>query len=381
MRARKRILYVDDVTLMAGGANSFLTLFRCIDRSEYELFLVCPEGPLAQAARGLGVQTFDYTFVHPYFKVGFLGRRILNPFPLVFRLKDSYRLSHIARQLGIHLIHTNNLNSHITGLFTGRMTGVPVLWHIRSYWPSLLYRFMLPDKIIFVSKAVMDRGCGERGRARCQVLYNGIREDSFQRVPGAYGDVRREFGLLPEDKIVGIVGRLCPWKGHRCFIEAARCLLDSGVAARFMIVGDQLVSRGRVKQELADLTHRLGLDDAVTFTGFRTDIARLLSSFDVFVSASKDDPNPRAVLEAMAVGLPIIGTRSGGVPEMIEDNVSGLLVRPEDSRDLAGAISRLLANPGLAARLASAAHRRVSTLFRASVHVQEVERVYEELLS
>jgi glycosyltransferase involved in cell wall biosynthesis len=119
----------------------------------------------------------------------------------------------------------------------------------------------------------------------------------------------------------------------------------------------------------------------VIFTGFRNDVARLMWAFDVFVSASKDDPNPRVVLEAMAVGLPIVGTTSGGVPEMIEDGASGVLVEPENSEALAGAIAWLLSEPGLAKRLANAARERVSALFEASIHAGNVERVYRELLA
>jgi glycosyltransferase involved in cell wall biosynthesis len=377
-----RILYVDEISKIAGGANSFLTLFRNIDRGKYELLLICPEGPLAEEARDLGVRTFDYTFKYPRFKVNFLGKRVLNPLPLFVRFGDALWLARIAREFDVSLIHTNNLNSHLAGLFASKLTGVPLVWHIRTLWPSILYKSILPGKMIFVSKAVMDKAFGPEENPRAVVIHNGIELDSFKRCPDAYAGVRKEFGLQPDEKIVGIVGRLgSTWKGHRYFLEAARRMMDRGLKARFMIVGEKIMPLGQTRQELVDLTHHLGLDDAVIFTGFRNDVARLMSAFDVFVSASRNDPNPRVVLEAMAVGLPIVGTTSGGVPEMIEDGASGVLVEPENSEALASAIAWLLSEPGLAKRLANAARERVSTLFEASIHAGNVERVYRELLA
>lgn len=382
MSTRKRILYLDDVTMIAGGANSFLTLFAGLDRTKYDLLLVCPEGPLAEAARALDVQTVDHTFAYPFFKVSFLGRRWLNPLPLLVRLKDAIWLSGVIRRDRVSLVHTNNLNSHISGLMAGWLTGVPVLWHIRTYWPSLLYRLALPDRLVFVSNAVMTAAFGGRGHPRAQVIHNGINIEGYQRVSTAYSDVRQELGLSQDEKLVGIVGRLCStWKGHRYFLEAARLVLDRGVRARFVVVGDEVRKLAPLKQKLLDLTHELGLDETVIFTGFRRDVRRLMSSFDVLVSASKDDPNPRVVLEAMTVGVPIVGTLSGGVPEMLEDRVSGLLVPPEDSEQMADAIEALLTRPALAHGLAQAAQDRVRTCFHDKGHVKQVERVYEEMLS
>jgi glycosyltransferase involved in cell wall biosynthesis len=383
MAARRRVLFIDEIGRIAGGANSLLLLLRHLDKEAYQPFLACPSGPLSEAAQGMGVKTLNHLFRYPTWTVNLFGRKVVAPpIPLCFRLWDAHWLTGIVRDYDISMIHSNSLSGHVSGALAGKAMGIPVIWHIRRFhsFPSLMFgRACLPDQVIFASSAIMDHAFGSEGHPRACVVHNGIDLDSFARIPGAYKDVRREFGVALNAGIVGIVGRLDMGKGHDCFIRAARLVLDAGMAAKFMIVGEQYFGT-EYTANLHKLVADLGLEDDIIITGFRKDVARLASAFDVFVSASEKDAHPRVVLEAMALGLPIVGTRSGGIVETVQDGSSGLLVPIRDSQALANSIIRVLSDRDLAAQLGNNARSRVTKHFSAKAYVEKIEKVYESLL-
>jgi glycosyltransferase involved in cell wall biosynthesis len=380
--SRRRVLFVDETSPIAGGVNSLLLLLRNLNQEKYEPILVAPEGRFLQAVRELDIETIEYDFKHLRLTFGLLGRRAINPLPLVTRLRDAIFLCRVTRGYGVSLIHANTLNTHISSRIAGQMLQVPVVWHVRRINTfSILYRdLFLPDRVIFVSQAAMRQALGHSAaQPRASVIHNGIDLASFRRVAGAYDEVRQEFGLGLDSRIVGSVGRLDVGKGYEYFVEAARLVLESGLIAKFMIVGENQYGDSYVNR-IHRLVADLDLENQIIFAGFRTDVARLMSAFDVFVCPSVKDAHPRVVLEAMALKLPIVGTLSGGIAETIEDGSSGLLVPTENSSSLARAIIRFLSDSELASRIGRAAYNRVARDFSARTYVEQVERVYSELL-
>jgi glycosyltransferase involved in cell wall biosynthesis len=164
-------------------------------------------------------------------------------------------------------------------------------------------------------------------------------------------------------------------KGVEYFLDAASVL-----AARFQDVWFLVVGDGGSKRELEEQASRLGLAQRIVFTGFRNDVPALLSEATVSVLPSLSEGTSNTLLESMAAGIPVIATRVGGNPEVIEDGVSGLLVAPRDSAALADAIRRLLEDEGLALRLGLAGMRRVSELFSIEGSVHQTEHLYQRLV-
>jgi glycosyltransferase involved in cell wall biosynthesis len=179
---------------------------------------------------------------------------------------------------------------------------------------------------------------------------------------------------------IGIVGRFVEWKGQHVFLEAARKLVDSGVEARFFLVGAPLFGEEEYGARLEKQAAALG--ERVEFTGFQSDIPRVMRGLDVFVHASTTpEPFGQVVIEAMAEGVPVVASDGGGVREIVSDGQDGLLTPMGDADALAAALAGLLRDPARASRLARAGHERVRRDFTAVKNARAIEAVYEMICS
>ncbi|NWF93034.1 MAG: glycosyltransferase family 4 protein, partial [Syntrophaceae bacterium] len=369
---------------IGGGGHSLNYLMRYLNRERFEPILLSPPGPIFDLAVKAGIRTFPYTFRKRYVSISIGNREIpVNPYRLMYRLADAFRIIRIIRQEKIDIVHTNNLDAHLTGWFLNKIFGIPVIWHIRTIWPQSFYKIPWPTRIIFVSQAVKKKALGgENSYSRALVIYNGIDPADFVAPEGARESILQEF-RLPDRPIVGIVGRLAPWKRYDLFLQTAALLKKQGIDGTWVIVGSEVENRSGTNHTLylRNLTKQLKIEDRVIFTGLRHDIPSLVGSFDVFVSASDDDPNPRTVLEAMAAGKPIVATNSGGVPEMLDNGRAGILVEKGNAHALAQGVLYLIQNPALAKELGQAALQRAKTVYSIQEHARKIEHLYEDILS
>jgi glycosyltransferase involved in cell wall biosynthesis len=179
--------------------------------------------------------------------------------------------------------------------------------------------------------------------------------------------MRRRLGIPADSALVGIVGRLQPWKGHDHFLRALAELRQRGVPVHGLVVGGDAHGRspgyGGSLQRLVD---ELSLSDAVTFTGHVRDAVPHIAAMDVLVSASREEPFGIVLLEAMAVGTAVVAVDSAGPSEIVEPGTTGVLVRTNDERALADAVAGLLEDPVLRVRLAEAGARRFGARFTAT---------------
>jgi glycosyltransferase involved in cell wall biosynthesis len=175
--------------------------------------------------------------------------------------------------------------------------------------------------------------------ARIFVAPSGIDPDKFtgRRAPQA---VRAEFAIPPGTRVVGNIAALAPHKSQADLLRAAARVVAAHADVRFFIVGE-----GRLRAELEGLARGMGLGERVVFTGFRADALDLLGMFDVFVMSSYLEGLGTSIMDAQAAGVPVVATRTGGIPEIVEDGVSGLLVPPRSPESLAAAIERMLSDP------------------------------------
>jgi glycosyltransferase involved in cell wall biosynthesis len=192
---------------------------------------------------------------------------------------------------------------------------------------------------------------------------------------GDRADVRAELGVAPDAALIGAVGRLTADKGGQdVLIRAVGRVRETCPQVRLVMVGD-----GPLRPGLEQLTAQLGLTGTVIFTGLRSDVPRLLGALDVFVLPSEREALPVAVLEAMAAGLPLVATRVGGIPEVVEDGATGFLVPPGDVAAMHCVLERLTGDPALAARLGAAGQAHVQAHFTVQQMVRQVERLYDQL--
>jgi glycosyltransferase involved in cell wall biosynthesis len=212
------------------------------------------------------------------------------------------------------------------------------------------------------------------GRGRVSVIRLGL--DLEPIVAGDHGRLRDALGLSREVKVVGIVGRLVPIKAVDLFLDAARLVATSVLEARFVVIGD-----GELWDELHQVATTLGLDDKVYFTGWLDDLPAVYSDLDLVVCCSKSEGTPASLIEAGAAGRPVVGTRVGGMADIITDGVNGILVPSGDLRALAGAITRLVSDPELASRMGQAGRRMSLERNGAARLSTEIDSLYGQLLA
>ncbi len=297
------------------------------------------------------------------------------------------RLAALLRRERIDLLHSHLFLANLAGRIAGRLAGVPVILshqHDTDVWMRPHHRLLerwsvrLADRVITCSEAVRVWEIETIGLPPDKVttLRNAI-------VPPAEpGDadrraVRQALGIAPDEVVVGTLGRLHePKKGLSVFIDAAAAVLARVPRARFVLAGD-----GPSRAELEARAARAGLGDRLLFAGARRDVTRLLSAYDLFVQPSRWEGFGLTLVEAMAVGLPVVATDVGGIPEIVRHGRDGVLVPAGDAAALALAIADLLDDPARRSAFAAEGRHRAHTEFHIDRLVAETAALYRDALA
>jgi len=238
--------------------------------------------------------------------------------------------------------------------------------HLRDLTPHM-------DQLIAVSRAIEHKLVDEeRTQTPVRLIYNGVDLSRYDRQEPCC-TLPDEYGLEPGAELVGVVARLEPEKGHPTLIEAWPMVLRARPSAYLLIVGE-----GSRREALEDQARDLGITDRVVFTGRRDDIPAVTAALDVAVLPSYREAQGLTVLEAMALSRPVVASNVGGIPEMITDGATGLLVPPRDAPALAAAITRLLSDHPLADMIARAGHDLVHERFCIELMVSKIQTIYDE---
>ncbi len=208
------------------------------------------------------------------------------------------------------------------------------------------------------------------------LIPNGIPVGRFSRPEVAFTDWRRREGFADSDFLFVCVARLSPQKNHELLLRAFGALCEMGGDAHLLLAGE-----GELRAPLMRLTEELGIASRVRFLGNRSDISALLAASNVFVLSSAQEANPLCVMEAMAAGLPIVSTRVGGVPDIVDSRVHGLLTEPGGVASLAQAMSVMMLNPRLRRECGRRAYERARDRFDLSRMVDAYDQLYCNLLA
>ncbi len=283
------------------------------------------------------------------------------------------------------IVHTHMGTSDLVGGLAARSLGVPTVSTIHAIMQQrsgtarakdvlfALSQRWCADRVITVSdsarRAYLDR---RRGMDRRVVrIYNGI---DLETAPGSGAIVRRELGIQPDDLLVGMVSGLRPEKGHDIAIEAITKLRGRFPSLRLLIAG-----QGRLESELARHAAPLGKD--IIFAGYRTDVSAVFDALDVCIHPSRLDAFPTALIEALAASVPVLATAVGGIPEIVDDGNTGVLVAAPPRPDaLAHELGLLLADPARRDALAGAGRRAYLERFTAGPWVQSTRALYDTVL-
>ena len=354
-----------------GGGERYLELlFDHIDRARFRGLLICPEpGPFVERMEKRGVET-HLVHLAPLF----------NPFAL-------WRLTRLLVRERVTILQTHGARANFYGRIAGRLAGVPVIistvhnslkdYEVRSLRRGLyafLLRLTLPivHRIICVSNAnrrdVIDE-C-PAAAAKLRTVYNGVDPSAFPSQPDRKR-VREELGITSGPVLV-MIARLTEQKGHRYLLQTIPSLLKTWPQLCCVFVGEG---------ELHDALHRMAVDLAVAracrFVGVREDIADVLAAADVVVLPSLSEGFPFVLLEALAMGCPVVASRVNGVPELIEDHTTGLLVPPRDPQALEAAIREILSDPTAASRMGAVGRAVVRERFTVNRMVADTTAIFD----
>src|SRR5579863_1668017 len=356
---------------IGGTERQVANLTLRIDLSRFDLHLACLRysGQLLEELKSLAVP-------RPEFRIGSFYS------PKTFW--QGMRFAQYIRKNRIQIVHSYGFYSNVFAIPAARLAGTAiVVASIRDTGDVLTPAQRQVQRIIckaadcvLVNAEASREALVKEGYAPCKivVIRNGIMLSKFGKRQNG-GLLRRELGLPLSAPLVMVSSRLNQMKGIQYFLDAAVILAARFPEARFLVVGD-----GESRTELEEYGGRGGLGRRVVFTGFRSDVPELLSEAQVSVLPSLSEGLSNALLESMAAGVPVVATRVGGNPEVIEDGVTGLLVPLRDSAALAGAVGRVLEDKDLAAAFAQAGIRRVAELFSMERSVRETEHLYEQLV-
>ena len=407
---RHRILYVEQPAFVGGAVISLYELVRGLDTSLYEpIMLFYGPNPYREQFRALGVKVITLSEQAPTATPSAGSQRDIaaslsrygNWLATGYRAAQEVyvatrrdwplarRVAHVIRNKAIDLVHHNNsLRGNRATVMAARLAGVPQVCHMRmslsrlSFFKRSLARFV--NAFIYISKAV-ERSCRNQGIAadKGQVVYNPINVEVFGQ-PDGVGELRAEFGLAAQDQLISNIGRLDWWKGHEYFLQAMAEVVQSQPDTKALIVGEPDSSHlsQAYYQRLQQLVTDLQLSHHVIFTGFRTDVPRIMAASDIVVhSASEPEAFGRVIVEAMAAGRPVIATAAGGVLDIIEDQVTGLLVPPKNGALMAKAVQQLLQNREQARMIGQRAQQVAKERFSVKQHRAAVQRIYQKILA
>lgn len=364
--APRRILFVDHAAALGGAEISLLGLLAALDRGAWEPHLATVPGRLSQLAAAAGVTVHHLPLRRLQRDGG--GGSWAAPWHL---LRGTWALAALARRLKVGLLHANVLRAAVYTAPAARLAGRPWVWHVRDILrPTAIVRLLCQeaDAVVAISRAVaLALPCASRAR----VIANPV------AAPPPRRRSRESLGL-PQGRLLASVGRLRPWKGHHRFVSMADHLAARDV--HLLIIGGRDLGEDGEDLAYAEALQRqaaaLGLANRVHLLGERGDLADLWPHLSALVHAADAEPFGRVIAEAQLAGVPVVAFADGGVPELIEDGVDGLLAPPSDEAALARAADRLLSDPALAERLATRAAARARAAYAPEAHAAAMSAVF-----
>lgn len=301
--------------------------------------------------------------------------------------RNSRKISRQMKQVEVDLVHCADILAAYHAALGGRMAGVRVLTHVRNRYSELSRRqkaFLAPvQRYAFVSRDSWSKFAKAVPDHRGVVVYDGI--DGFQPRghQEARQDVRRELGISAEASVLGMVARVAPQKDFETLISAAAEVVRACPNAVFLMVGEystQPSYRSYYRKIAADLEAR-GLTENFVFTDFRSDVARMVATMDIFVLSTHAEGLPLVILEAMAAGKAVVATAVDGIPEIVKDGETGFLCGHGDHRGLANSLLTLLRDPCRTERFGQSGRSRVERHFTAEAFGDNIAALYRETLN
>jgi glycosyltransferase involved in cell wall biosynthesis len=360
-----KILHVDPERAWGGGEEQVIELTTYLSRAGHRSEVACDAA--GELCRRLQEQ-----------KLPWLPLRVRSDGDLL----AAWRLRHLVRAARYDLVHFHTARAHalapwLHGIQVKRVVTRRMDYPVKkSIWSRLLYTRSV-DAVIAISMGVQTAlQAGAVPAEHMRLIPSGVDMNRFSSAPQTREQLRLRYGFSEHEIVILSVGALVERKGHLTLLSAVRHLRNQGTQLRYLVCGD-----GPLRTALASEAHKLGVAENVVFAGFCDDIPAHLAAVDLFVHIPRWEGLGVAVIEALAAGLPVVASGVGGIPELIKDGVTGLLVPPQDSVAVARALQRLINDPGYARTLGQTGQTLVRSKFDIKAMARANEALYYELLA
>ena len=379
----KRILYLHAGAEMYGADKVLLELIKGLDSKEFEAHVILPnDGVLVEALRQVGakVSVLDYPI---------LRRKYFNPKGIADYIRSynfyAKQIALYARQHSIDMVH-NNTAAVLEGIYLKRKLKLPLIWHVHEIIvkPKAISDFInmlmgrYADKIVTVSQAVANhiKQSPFIKDSQVEVIYNGV--DNAVYYPMDASSIREKFDIAQDALVIGMIGRVNAIKGQNDFIEAVEPLLEKNEQAVAFLAGGVFPGEEWRLEELDKRIVSSSVVSQIHRIDYYDKTSELYNMFDIFVLPSiKPDSLPTVVLEAMACSKPVVGYNNGGIAEMVVDDKSGCLVKPNRPQELSNAISLLLDSSEKREKFGQVGYQRQKELFSLESYIKNFSELYK----
>lgn len=365
---RPRVLFLHQGGEVYGSDIIFLEVIKALSPYVEPIIILDNSGPLVDKLRAVCSNIVIQ-------ELGVLRRRHFNARGILrctyLIIRSTLLLARLIKRENISLVYSNTIGV-LPGAFATKIARIPHIWHIHEIIVSpkhlatmLSFLVMtLSKKVVAVSNAVATHlSCGARSKSsKIAVIHNGIATEAFDHATG--DDIRREY-CSSNEILIGIIGRIHYFKGQDYFLDVAYTMKNAGfINFKVLMVGDVFKGYEWLIETLTAKVCRLGLKENIIFCGYRNDVPEILKAVDiVIVPSTLPDPFPIIVLEAMASSKPVVATAHGGLVEMINDGVTGFLVRPDSPEAMAERIIQLAKNENLRKEMGKRGRQQLEALF------------------
>jgi glycosyltransferase involved in cell wall biosynthesis len=374
------ILFVDHAPAMGGAENSLKLLLEQLDSQRWELHLACAGELLAdKVSHNVTVHRLQFPQ---------LRRSITSP---IDWYRGSHLLARIARTINAQVVISNTIRASLYAGPAAKLASTAFVWIMRDFWlgespPRNVCIDNTGKRLLcWMANSVIANSHATAAHLSCTskitVIHNGISLEYFTTALDS-NECRSSFHLPDNSQVVGMVGRLRPWKGQERFMRVLKYVLDEYPQTHALIVGGTPFSTNhRYEVELLNLTRGLDIQDRVTFTGHLDDIRPALAAMDIFVHPGEPEPFGLVNIEAMAMAKPVVAFAHGALPEIVTDGETGVLIPAGDEHGMAQAICKLLKDPSQQLTMGLAGRRRVEQLFSIRRTAQAFDQVLKTVVA
>jgi len=390
---KKKIIFLSSCVRGGGAGWSLYYLIKYLDRKKYEPVVIVPEpGIYEQMYKEIKVRMLkaphlpERSAQQHFHRINLFTKFFGTCLNTIGIIRTIVWVKKFAEEEDADLIYANNMLVKSIGAFAGKLAKIPCILHIRNLHETTMEAMLygriarLSSVKVLISNSTasavpLQKYAGEKIR----IVHNGVDPGEYTGIKP--GQLRKETSA-GKKKIIGYTGNIIPRKGIDVLIKASAEILKKNKNTLLIIVGRVPIGSSTNHQEKYEkLAEELGIRDRVIFAGFRKDIRPSLRDMDILVLPSRQEPFGRSIIEAMALGIPVVASEVGGIPEIITDNKDGCLTPVEDTVTLSNTLKKLLKSKATRDRIGKNARKTIENKFNIKKLSLDIQKIIEELLN